>query len=73
MKKDSTVCWYCGEATLQPCPELDSGWLKCPKCGATWVKMLNPKELEVTLDRRSLDVYQLGRRQIRKEKRARKA
>ena len=35
MNKDSIICWHCEKMTMEPAPELGSGWRKCSNCGAT--------------------------------------
>ena len=31
-------CWYCKEAQMKDDKALGSGWKRCPKCKATWIK-----------------------------------
>jgi len=40
-------CWNCFEHTMVECLELGSGWHKCTKCGATWIKPLELEPLPV--------------------------
>ena len=31
-------CWYCKKAIMEDDKALGSGWKRCPKCEATWIK-----------------------------------
>jgi len=32
------LCWYCEKAQMKDALDMGSGWVKCPKCGATWIE-----------------------------------
>ena len=38
MAKTQNRCWYCGKRGMTDAPELGRGWLKCPKCGTTYIQ-----------------------------------
>ncbi len=38
-------CWFCEKETMEEAPDLGSGWFRCSKDGATWIKVSKPYQV----------------------------